>query len=176
MMEKILDQIDSQGQNMLTFLEKLVNIDSCVDNPEGIKQVAHIVGDRLSQLGFTVQYLDYPGICTHLLAHKKGNGNKNVMIMGHMDTVFPKGTVSVRPFSQKEDKAYGPGVLDMKGGLTTSLFALEAMYKNEWQDKNITILFVGDEEPGHPNTDAVQIFEARGPKYECSVQYRVRTG
>lgn len=159
MMERILTDIAEKEQSMLSFLEKLVNIDSCVDHPEGIEQVAHIVGDRLTKLGFAVQYLDYPGVCTHLLAHKKGSGNKNVMIMGHMDTVFPKGTVSVRPFSRKDDKAYGPGVLDMKGGITTSLFALEAMYSNGWQDKNITVFFVGDEEPGHPNSNAVELFE-----------------
>ncbi len=166
-MDPILSEISRQKENMLSFLQGLVNIDSCVDNPAGISQVAHIVGDKLTLLGFDVQYLEVPNVCTHLLAHKKGNGDKNVMIMGHMDTVFPIGTVSTRPFSMKGDKAFGPGVLDMKGGITTSLFALNAMYKNGWQDKNITILFLGDEEPGHPNSNAVEILEREAIKMDA---------
>ena len=159
MMKKILDDIAMQEESMLTFLEELVNIDSCVDNPEGIEKVACIVGAKLEEIGFTVQYIDNPGVCTHLLAHRKGEGSKKVMIMGHMDTVFPKGTAAIRPFKLENDKAYAPGVLDMKGGITVSLFALLSMCQNGWKDKNITVAFVGDEEPGHPETNAVEILE-----------------
>ncbi|EAX48780.1 peptidase dimerisation domain protein [Thermosinus carboxydivorans Nor1] len=163
-MDKILDAIAAKEQTMLRFLESLVNIDSGIDNPEGIDQVARLVGGKLAELGFAVEYLEYPGACTHVLARKKGTGDKQVMIMGHMDTVFPKGTAAARPFTVKDGKAYGPGVLDMKGGITAALFALEAMYEHGWNDKNITVFFCGDEETAHPKTNAVEIFEreARG--------------
>lgn len=163
-MQDVLDTIEKSQSEMLSFLEKLVNIDSGADNPAGIDQVAHIVGAKLADLGFAVQYLTYPDACTHVLAHKKGTGSKNVMLMGHMDTVFPKGTAAARPFTIKDGNAYGPGVLDMKGGITAALFALASMYRHGWHDKNITVFFCGDEETAHPKTNAVELFkrEAQG--------------
>ena len=163
-METILHAIAEKEQQALRFLEDLVNIDSAIDNPDGIRQVAHMVGDKLSKLGFAVSYIDYPDTCTHVLAHKQGTKNKNIMITGHMDTVFPKGTAAARPFTIKDGHAYGPGVLDMKGGITAALLALEAMHENGWNEKNLTVFFCGDEETGHPHTNAVEYFyrEARG--------------
>jgi glutamate carboxypeptidase len=163
-MEQLLQSIEAKHDKMVKFLETLVNIDSGNDCPEGVAKVAHIVGDKLREMQFDVEYLEYPGVCTHLLAHKKGNGDKEVMIIGHMDTLFPVGTAVARPFTIRDDKAYGPGVLDMKGGITIALFALEALYESGWNDKNVTILFAGDEEFAHPKTNAPELFEqhARG--------------
>ena len=163
-MEQLLKSIEAKHDKMVKFLETLVNIDSGNDCPEGVAKVARIVGDKLREMQFNVEYLEYPGVCTHLLAHKKGTGDKEVMIIGHMDTLFPMGTAATRPFTIRDDKAYGPGVLDMKGGITIALFALEALYESGWNDKNVTILFAGDEEFAHPKTNAPELFEqhARG--------------
>jgi glutamate carboxypeptidase len=163
-MEQLLKRIGAKHDKMVSFLETLVNIDSGNDCPEGVAKVARIVGGKLQEMKFDVEYLDYPGACTHLLAHKKGTGDKEVMIIGHMDTLFPVGTAAARPFTIRDDKAYGPGVLDMKGGITIALFALEALYESGWNDKNVTILFAGDEEFAHPKTNAPELFEqhARG--------------
>lgn len=163
-MEQLLKRIEAKHDKMVSFLETLVNIDSGNDCPEGVAKVARIVGGKLQEMKFDVEYLDYPGACTHLLAHKKGTGDKEVMIIGHMDTLFPVGTATARPFTIRDDKAYGPGVLDMKGGITIALFALEALYESGWNDKNVTILFAGDEEFAHPKTNAPELFEqhARG--------------
>jgi len=163
-MKAILEKIDGYRENMLSFLEKLVNIDSSIDNPEGIKQVAEIVGGKLTEIGFDVKYLNYPGYTTHVLARKSGKSDKNLMIIGHIDTVFSKGTAAKRPFTIRDEKAYGPGVLDMKGGITIALFSLQALAQQGWDKSNITVLFCGDEETGHPHSDAKDIFtkEAKG--------------
>lgn len=162
--DKIIKAIDAKTEEMQGFLAQLVNIDSGSDNPEGIAQVAGIIGDKLSKLNFAVEYLDCPDICTHLRAKKSGKNDKEVMIIGHMDTLFPKGTVAARPFTIKDGKAFGPGVLDMKGGITIALFALEALYASGWDDKSVTVFFCGDEETNHPKTNAADLFEqeARG--------------
>ena len=163
-MEQLLKSIEAKHDKMVNFLETLVNIDSGNDSPEGVAKVARIVGGKLQEMHFDVEYLEYPGACTHLLAKKKGTGDKEVMIIGHMDTLFPVGTAAARPFTIKDDKAYGPGVLDMKGGIAIALFALEALYESGWNDKNITVFFAGDEEFAHPKTNAPELFEqhARG--------------
>ncbi|MDR3560832.1 MAG: M20 family metallopeptidase [Negativicutes bacterium] len=165
-MEKLLCLIEEKQPEMLEFLEQLVNIDSGCDNPEGIKQAAGFIGAKLEQIGFMVEYLDYPGICCHVKGVRPGTGPEQVMVIGHLDTLFPKGTAQKRPFTIKDGKAYGPGVLDMKGGITVALFALQSLIESGWNDKNVTVLFCGDEEIAHPRTDAAERFEqeARGKK------------
>ena len=155
-MEKLYSLIDSYYDSMVATLEKMVNIDSGADCPEGIKAVAEIVGNALKALNFDVEYLDYPGIATHVLAKRKGSAPdaKDVMIIGHMDTVFPKGTAAARPFRAENGIAYGPGVLDMKSGVTIALYALKALDSLDLMKNNVTVMFVGDEEAGHPYTDA----------------------
>ena len=71
-MDQLCKRIDSYYDNMVSTLETLVNIDSGADCPEGIKEVAANVGDHLKSIGFQVEYLDYPGIATHVLATRKG--------------------------------------------------------------------------------------------------------
>jgi len=158
-MKIMLQTISNKEKDALEFLEKLVNIDSGIDNPDGVNTVAHIVGNKLGEIGFEVSYMEYPNTCTHVLAHKKGIQDKSIMITGHMDTVFKKGTAAARPFTIKDGIAYGPGVLDMKGGITTAITALQALHENGWNYKNITVFFCGDEETGHPHTDAVEHFK-----------------
>lgn len=155
-MEKLFNVIDGYYDNMVSTLESLVNIDSGADCPEGIKAVAEKVGGALKEIGFDVEYLDYPGIATHLLAKRKGTDPdaKDVMLIGHMDTVFPKGTAAARPFRQENGIGYGPGVLDMKSGVTIALYALKALNELDLIKNNVTVMFVGDEESGHPYTDA----------------------
>lgn len=157
-MQKLYSLIDSYYDNMVATLESLVNIDSGADSPEGIKAVAEKVGDILKTEKFEVEYLDHPGIATHLLAKRKGNSPdaKDVMIIGHIDTVFPKGTAAARPFRTENGIGYGPGVLDMKSGVTIALYALKALDELDLMNNNVTVMFVGDEESGHPYTDAAE--------------------
>lgn len=159
MINEIVKSVDTRTEDTIALLENLVNIDSGKDSPEGIKQVANIVGDRLGSIGFKVEYLDEEGICTHVFAHKAGKGKKKVMVIGHIDTVFEKGTAAKRPFTIKDGKAFGPGVLDMKSGVVIALSALKALDDCGWDENDITVLFCGDEEPGHPFTNAPELFK-----------------
>ncbi|HWQ60756.1 MAG TPA: M20/M25/M40 family metallo-hydrolase, partial [Negativicutes bacterium] len=125
-------------------------------------QCARIIGDKMASLGLAVEYFDYPGVCTHVLGKKAGKGTKNVMISGHTDTVFLTGTTKERPFKTADGMAYGPGVADMKGGIAMALFVLEAMYEQGWNDKGMSLFFCGDEETGHPKSDAPAIYAREG--------------
>ena len=159
--EKVFQYLESKQPDMISFLERLVNIDSGKDNLEGIHQVASLIKEKLVQIGFDeVKLIETPDAPTHVFGHKKANtpDAKKIMISGHMDTVFPKGTAAARPFKIDGNKAYGPGVLDMKSGITIGLFTIEALLANEWQNKDITVFFCGDEETAHPNTNAAELF------------------
>ncbi|WP_455654776.1 M20 family metallopeptidase [Phascolarctobacterium sp.] len=162
MENKILEQIKNSEADMLGTLEKLVNIDSGYDAIEGTAEIAHIVGDFLTPYGFEVQYLETPNAPTHVLAKRPRPGKKKVMLMGHMDTVFAKGTAAARPFKVADGKAYGPGVMDMKAGIVLSLYTVKALLDNGWDDTDLTLFFCGDEELAHPLTDAVEWFKKEG--------------
>lgn len=162
MKTKILDQIRGSEQGMLQLLEELVNIDSGADALAGINAVAQRIGAFLEVLGFTVEYLETDGAPVQLLARKVQPGKKQVLFSGHMDTVFNQGTAAVRPFKVENGRAYGPGVLDMKGGLVMALYVIRALLENGWQETDMTVLLCGDEEMSHPFTDAVAQFKKAG--------------
>ena len=174
-MEKaILEQIKNEEAEMFKFAEKIVNIDSGYDCPEGVAEVAHIVGDFLAKLDFKVEYLETPNEPVQILATRPRLGKKKVMLMGHMDTVFPDGTVAKRPFTISDGKAYGPGVLDMKGGIVAFLYAIKALKSAGYDARPLKIILAGDEEVAHANSDAAERFvqEAKG----CAAAFNCETG
>ena len=87
-----------------------------------------------------------------------------ILFSGHMDTVFPKGKFGENPFRIEDGKAYGPGVLDMKGGIVIALYAIKALNHIGYDKRPIKIIFAGDEECLHfgANTADIMIEEARG--------------
>lgn len=153
--------LDSQEEAMLNFLERIVNINTGSLNKAGVSELAGIFAEELAALGFENSYLpgetiempSCPGseytidVSDHLLSSKPGNG-KRLLLMGHLDTVFPT-TSTFQSFSRDGDNMYGPGVSDMKGGLVVMLFALKALNQQGLlADKHISLLLNSDEEIG----------------------------
>jgi len=89
---------------------------------------------------------------------------KGIIFAGHMDTVYKKGTVKENPFKIEDDKAYGPGVLDMKGGIVVALYAIKALNSIGYNERPIKVIISGDEETGHSNSNGSQLFtdESKG--------------
>jgi glutamate carboxypeptidase len=85
----------------------------------------------------------------HHLSKEKTNINKEFLMLCHMDTVFPLGTLSKMPFLEKDGKILGPGVADMKAGAVVCLTALRTLLDNNLMPSvPITVLFTSDEETG----------------------------
>lgn len=148
--EDVLLFVDSKRNEMLSMWEQFVNIETGSNNKEGIDKLANIIKEILGNEGFkvSIKEIEYGG--NSIFAIKKGNELKRpISIIGHMDTVFPKGTLVKRPFSIKDGKVYGPGVLDMKGGIIIALYTLKALNSLEYKDREIRIMLSGDEEVGH---------------------------
>src|SRR5207247_8195284 len=115
-------------------LRTLVDVDCGSFTPAGVNTVADAVQSRFQGLGWTVDRRPHlpgpeePQLGDVLVATLQGSmpaadGGRRVLLVGHMDTVFPEGTASERPFRIEGDIARGPGVSDMKGGLLTGLYA-----------------------------------------------------
>src|SRR5690625_4758032 len=109
-----MEFIKQSEKQMLELIEKLVNIDSGSYDKEGIDQVGNILIEQYEKLGFTVERHENENHGDNLVLQHKDAKDPKILILAHMDTVFPKGTAKERPFSIKDGSDYGPGVVDMQ--------------------------------------------------------------
>lgn len=125
-MHPILQRIEDRREEMLECLQLLVNTDSPSTEPELTSEISRIVGERCREMGASVEYISREGAGDHMKAVWQGDEEgKGLLILCHLDTVWPAGETQKRPFSVEGDIARGPGVHDMKGGVVQILFALE---------------------------------------------------
>jgi glutamate carboxypeptidase len=143
--------IESRKDEYIRDLETLVNIDSSSDNIAGIVAVAEWLSWRLEAIGFStrLEKLGDRGVPCLQASNRSTEQPFDIMFLGHMDTVFPTGEVEKRPFAADGDRATGPGVCDMKGGLLVALHVLEVLHHDSVLDQlSIGVCFNGDEEVG----------------------------
>ncbi|MDR5815472.1 MULTISPECIES: M20 family metallopeptidase [unclassified Caballeronia] len=138
-----------QLPEMTHTLERLVNIDSGSYCVEGVNRVVDIMEAGLRTLGFTIDRRPMSACADQLVATRTLSGRGRLLILGHADTVWPEGTVAEWPFSIDGDRATGPGVGDMKGGLVMALSSLRYLFAHGFDDlASITFFLVPDEELG----------------------------
>ncbi len=136
-------------QAYLDELRPLINVDCGTLTREGIEQIADIMSEKYLQLGWHVKRVDLGEAGSGLEVRNKPETEQiDVMLVGHMDTVFPVGTVAERPMSVDGSKAYGPGVSDMKSGLLNIVHALRSMDKETLDKLSICVCMNPDEEIG----------------------------
>jgi len=134
----------------LKLLERLVNIDSGSGYEAGLNQVSDIAIAELKKLGASIEKVPN-GVAggSHVLATLKGTGKAKILLMAHMDTVFKEGTAAERPFRIQDGRAYGPGVMDDKGGIVAGIYALKVLDNLKFKDyAQITFLLDASEETG----------------------------
>ncbi|SBW12986.1 Peptidase M20 [uncultured Alphaproteobacteria bacterium] len=117
-------------EKYLKELEFLVDIDSGSHDPEGVARVAAFFEAQFAELGWQVRRKSFgpalgPGL--DILGPGCGEQQCDVLLLGHMDTVFPAGTTARRPFRIADGRAYGPGVIDMKSGCLYALHAARSL-------------------------------------------------
>lgn len=157
---EVAQWIDNNQEDQRKFLEALVNIDSGSSDISGIEKVAEAVKNELKELGFTVHLFPFEKAGTYLMAEKEsGEKKKKTILLGHMDTVFEKGTVAERFYREEGEYAYGPGILDMKGGISQIIYALKGLGEAGESLDHIRVILVGDEEVGHLQSEAVTLMK-----------------
>jgi len=114
-MSELLSYVDKKEQEMLGFLEQIVNIDSGTLDKTGVDRLGVLLSNRLQMLGFEVKTIPQSQYGDHIVGYKTGTTDLRILFVGHMDTVFSPGTADARPFRVENSRAFGPGVLDMKG-------------------------------------------------------------
>ena len=159
--KQIIAAVEQSFNEQTNFLEKIVNINSGTRNKSGVKAVGKVFMDEFSKLGFTSRWIDMPremDRAGHLLSELSFDSKgKRLLLMGHLDTVFPIDS-PFQKFERTDElngaKIKGPGITDMKDGDAIILYALKTLIEGGFVNKGqISVFFTGDEESsGKPIT------------------------
>lgn len=146
--QQALDWLACQGEAMESLLQRIVDTDSNSYDKAGVDAVGALLAAELEADGILLERMPVAGFGDVMLAEVSGAAGKPVLLLGHRDTVFPKGTTTSRGYSRDAALAYGPGVADMKGGLVLNCFALKALKRAGQLPYPVQVLYTGDEEIG----------------------------
>ncbi len=136
----------------LADLAPLINLDCGTRTPAGVARVADIMTAKYEAIGWQVTRHQFAAECGPCLeaTNAPGAAHYDVMLVGHMDTVFPEGTAAKRPLKIEGNQAFGPGVSDMKSGLLSTWYALKEMDPAVLAKLKVLVCCNCDEEIGSP--------------------------
>ncbi len=151
---QITQWLASQQQAMLDLLRDAVDTDSGSYDKAGVDAVGQRFIDFFTTQGLltTREPHDTFGDAIHIRLDDTLSNEKPVLLMGHRDTVFPKGEAARRPFRIADGRAYGPGVCDMKAGLVINAFVLAAFKQFGGAPAPLAGLITSDEEIASPSS------------------------
>jgi glutamate carboxypeptidase len=158
-----------QGE-MLSLLKHMVEIESPSDDKAAVDRMGAFLGQVFERLGGKVTFYPQREAGNHLKAEFAGGASgrtagKPALLLGHFDTVWQMGTLAKMPFRIQDGRAFGPGVYDMKAGITIMIFALRALKAAGVAHRPVTILLDTDEEVG--STTGRPVVEATAKECEA---------
>jgi glutamate carboxypeptidase len=165
---KFIEWIGSSRDRWLEMLQALVIHESPSRDKPSLDALAKKLAERFEGIGGTVDLITNPDGGDHVLArfHCQITGQKPALLLGHYDTVWPLGTLSEMPWRIEGNKAFGPGVFDMKASLVEAYFAIESIRKLDLgPPRPITVLITSDEEIGSPTSRQLIEETARDSAY-----------
>ena len=144
---------------LLRDLEQLVLRESPSDDAAAVTALAGFVRDTLGARGVPAETRPCPPRGDALVA-RVGDGDGGALLLGHLDTVWPKGSLEELPFRMSGDQVRGPGVFDMKAGIAVALSVLPALARRP-PARGVTLLLTPDEEVGSAASRTLLIDLAR---------------
>lgn len=173
--QEISTYLENHYQEMVDTLEEVVNIESYSLDVEGVTNVAKHFKKRFEEEGFTchLQKMKPNGpTLTGVLG--KTRKKAPILFSGHYDTVIKPGQYNKPVFTQNNHKAFGPGVLDMKGGIVIALYTIKALTAAGYSDRPLKIAFSGDEEIGHLKSEGAKALTKAAEGCVCA--FNLETG
>jgi glutamate carboxypeptidase len=161
--DPLLTRVKQERAAYLKTLQELVSIESGSRDIEGLNRISDVIAARLRALGGDVQFVppgndirfdDTPAQIGRMVqARFKGTGTRRILLLAHMDTVYPKGMGAKQPFRIEGDRAYGLGIADDKQGVALILHTLAMLQAMKFQQYGmLTVLITGDEEISAPGS------------------------
>src|SRR3990170_15750 len=144
---------------MVRLLERFVRAESPTEVKSAVDRFGRMVAAEWLRRGVRVTFLHQRPSGDHLRVIWPASGPRRrgqILVLGHLDTVYELGTLRTMPFRRARGRAFGPGAFDMKGGLVIALFAAEALAKAGWQPRRrVVFLWTSDEETGSATSRAL---------------------
>lgn len=165
LMSELHAWLRSREREILRLLGRMVEIESPTHDKAAVDHLGQMIASEWKRRGATVRILHQRDHGNHVLAelrprHKTARGQ--LLVLGHLDTVYPIGTLAKMPFRVAKGLAWGPGTFDMKGGLAIALTAVDALQALGLSTRRkIVFLWTSDEETGSAASRAVIEREAR---------------
>lgn len=149
-----LRELRERREEMVELAVRLVERESPSRDPEATRRALGLVADELEEIGLSVRRLRGDRTAGHLFARPPDAGEPCQLLIGHVDTVWPVGTLERMPVARDGDRLSGPGVFDMKAGLAQLLFALRVLRDRGWRPELApAVLVTTDEEIGSPESE-----------------------
>ena len=153
----VLAAAEAQRVPMIDTMRELVSIESGSRDPEGLREIAGVIAQRLRALGGEVELVSHDDpyvmvdtpdeIGQTVVARFRGSGTGRILLLAHMDTVYLRGQLAEQPFRITDGRAYGLGIVDDKQGIALILHVLSLLSAIDFDDYElITVLINGDEE------------------------------
>ena len=141
---------EAATERVLSRVQKYVEIETPSRDEQAIRHLASVIAQDLQEAGGSIALTEAPGYGAHIVASFEGEtDDAHVVIMAHMDTVHPLGTIRTQPFAVRGERAEGPGIYDMKTGITLAVEAVHLLKRNGSKPKRpLRIVLTCDEEIG----------------------------
>jgi glutamate carboxypeptidase len=160
----LLKAARAREKALLSLLRDLVELESPSDEKKAVDRCLEYTAEAATQLGARVRR-HRNRVAGDVLEARFGfeksgrNSGKPILLLGHLDTVWPLGTLAGMPFKIEKGRAWGPGVLDMKAGVAMALTAIDVLQSEKLRHRlphrPLTLLLVGDEETGSHASRAI---------------------
>jgi glutamate carboxypeptidase len=146
-----LQYFEDRRDQIIQTVRQLVEVESPTDNKDAVNKLGTLLAGRFEGLGRHAKFHHAQNFGNHLQVDFPGKSSgKPVMLLGHLDTVYPLGTLTTMPFRVDAKRLWGPGSFDMKSGIAFILHAIEALrhWHGDQLPRPVTVLLVSDEEIG----------------------------
>jgi glutamate carboxypeptidase len=147
----LLKAAKNREKVLLQLLQALVELESPTDDKAALERCVEFTAQAAARLGATVRRhrrRDAGDILEARFFPAARLVEKPILLLGHLDTVWPLGTLAQMPFRIEKGRAWGPGVLDMKAGVAMAITALELLQSENIPHLPVILLLTGDEETG----------------------------
>lgn len=133
--KRLRSWIEGEMPATLALLEAMVGINSWTENRDGVNRLGRLTAERFAPLGFTPRFVpsNNPAWGDHLFLHRPGHTARRLLLVSHLDTVFPPEEEARNRFHWQieGDRIFGPGTIDIKGGTAMAWLVLRAL---QWLD------------------------------------------
>jgi len=143
-----VSSFEANQPNMISMLRSFVEIETPTYDKASVDRLGQIIKEVALALGAQIETFPQTPAGDHWV-FQWGNPGRGILLLTHMDTVFPIGTLNDMPIQEKEGIFYGPGAMDMKGGIVLALTAIEILQnEGKFPNRRVTLLCTSDEETG----------------------------